>query len=170
MVHHVIMIHVYTGNGKGKTTAALGLLTRAIGAGWKVAVVQFLKNDPTYGEYCFWRDKLPWYQFGGPGFVNPQQPRPIDYEQAVAALNKAVELAGQCDLLICDEINVALAWGLIKLNDLEPLWDAAKNCELVLTGRGALPEVIERADLVTEMREIKHYYNNGVQARQGVEF
>jgi cob(I)alamin adenosyltransferase len=168
------MIHVYTGDGKGKTTAALGLGMRAAGHGKKVLMVQFMKGRTNYGELESAK-KLPGFsivQFGRPDFVDKTNPDPRDVEGAREALSYSAEAAKlrSCDVLILDELNVALDFGLVTLSEVKNLLAARpEGMEIVLTGRNAPPEIIEMANLVTEMREVKHYYRNGVQAREGIE-
>jgi cob(I)alamin adenosyltransferase len=165
---------VYTGNGKGKTTAALGLALRAVGRGLKVCVFQFIKGGGPYGEHLI-ADKLaPFFtiiQTGQPGWVNT---RDITADRSIAqeALVRAKELliSGEYDLFICDEINGAVGFGLVDVEQvLELIRMRPEKVELVLTGRNAHERVIEASDLVTEMREIKHYYKAGVPARTGIE-
>jgi cob(I)alamin adenosyltransferase len=167
-------IQVYTGNGKGKTTAALGLALRAVGRGLKVCVFQFIKGGGRYGEHLAADRLAPLLtiiQTGRPGWVNT---RDITEDRRVAqeALVKAGELltSGEFDLFVCDEINGAVGFGLIDVEQvLELIARKPPQVELVLTGRNAHQLVIEAADLVTEMREIKHYYAAGVPARTGIE-
>jgi cob(I)alamin adenosyltransferase len=165
---------VYTGNGKGKTTAALGLALRAVGRGLKVCVFQFIKGGGPYGEHLI-ADKLaPLFsiiQTGQPGWVNTKD---ISADRTIAqeALVRAREMliSGDFDLFICDEINGAVGFGLIDVEQvLELIRLRPEKVELVLTGRNAHERVVEAADLVTEMREIKHYYKAGVPARTGIE-
>jgi len=166
-------VHVYTGNGKGKTTAAFGLAMRARGRGKKVCIIQFMKPDEGYGEQISARKLgIELHAFGTNRFVNKKNPRKEDIERAEQALQFAREkLREDYDLLILDEINVALDFNLIKLDDVMELIDSLpEKTELVLTGRYAKPEIIEKADLVTEMREVKHYYTKGVMAREGIEY
>jgi len=165
---------VYTGNGKGKTTAALGLALRAVGRGLKVCVFQFIKGGGPYGEHLI-ADKLaPFFtiiQTGQPGWVNTRDitaDRSIAQEALVRA--KGLLISGDYDLFICDEINGAVGFGLVDVEQvLELIRQRPEKVELVLTGRNAHERVIEAADLVTEMREIKHYYKAGVPARTGIE-
>lgn len=169
------MIHVYTGEGKGKTTAAFGLALRAVGSGKKVVVVQFLKGRKDVGEYKMGNklQGMEVHQFGRPDFVDPLKPLPIDFELAQEGLRFAKKCMEEKppDLLILDEVNVALKFGLLKVNDVLALMrNAPVKMELVLTGRHAPAEVIEKADLVTEMKEISHPFEEGVPAREGVEF
>jgi cob(I)alamin adenosyltransferase len=170
------LIQVYTGDGKGKTTAALGLAVRAIGHGLKVFVVQFMKGNIDYGEIqCSHRlhPNLTIKSMGRETFVSKSNPDPIDVQCAVDAFalgEKAVQ-SENFDMVILDEINVAVDYGLIPLKSvLELMERKPSTVELVFTGRNAKKEVIEGADLVTEMIERKHYYRKGVIARKGFEF
>ncbi len=167
-------LHVYTGDGKGKTTAAIGLSIRAAGAGMKVLIVQFIKGGH-YSEINALKplgDRITVRQYGLGRFINGQ-PTPEDVRAAQEGLAEiATLMKNGCDvdLIVLDEANVAVACGLF---DTEALLDVI-NCrpesvELVITGRDADPRVIEKADLVTEMRAVKHYYQNGVMARAGIE-
>jgi cob(I)alamin adenosyltransferase len=169
------MVQIYTGDGKGKTTAALGLALRASGQGLSVYIVQFMKGWPFYGELETMKHlpNVTLRQFGRPDFVNKGNPDPIDVRMAQEALDHArqVVMAGQHDLVILDEVNVALDFGLIKLDDvLDLLASRPPQVELVLTGRNAPAALIARADLVTEMLQIKHPFSEGVEARKGIEF
>ena len=166
-------VQVYTGDGKGKTTAALGLALRAAGAGLRVYFGQFIKNAD-YSEIkalARFADCITVRQFGRGCFLLTE-PAPEDRAAARRALD-AIGLAlvsGDYDLVIADEANVAVALGLIEPNDLVSLIDRRpEQVELVLTGRGAPDAVLARADLVTEMRCVRHYYDRGVLARQGIE-
>jgi cob(I)alamin adenosyltransferase len=167
-------VQVYTGNGKGKTTAALGLALRAVGRGLKVCVFQFIKGGGPYGEHLIAEKLAPLLtiiQSGRPGWVNTNDIRE-DRRIAQKALLQAQEIltSGAYDLVVLDEINGAVSFGLIDVEQvleliaLKPEW-----IELVLTGRNAHERVMEAADLVTEMREIKHYFSAGVPARTGIE-
>jgi cob(I)alamin adenosyltransferase len=167
-------VQVYTGTGKGKTTAALGLALRAVGRGLKVCVFQFIKGGGPYGEHLVAAKLAPLLtitQSGRPGWVNPQDIGE-DRRLAQAAFEQAKVLltSGEYDLLVLDEINGAVGFGLIDVEQvLELIRLRPVGVELVLTGRNAHERVIEAADLVTEMREIKHYYKAGVPARIGIE-
>jgi cob(I)alamin adenosyltransferase len=167
-------IQVYTGNGKGKTTASLGLALRAVGRGLKVCVFQFIKGGGRYGEHLAAEKLAPLLtiiQTGRPGWVNTNDITE-DRRTAQEAFVRAKELlvSGDYDLFICDEINGATGFGLIDVEQvLELIGAKPEKTELVLTGRNADERVIEAADLVTEMREIKHYYKAGVPARTGIE-
>lgn len=169
------LIQVYTGKGKGKTCAALGLAMRAAGHGLNVHIVQFMKGWPHYGELRS-VERLPNItirQFGRPGFVDRENPDPEDVRLAQEALEhgRRAMLSGDYDIVVLDEVNVALEFGLVQLSDVLSLMEEKpEKVELVLTGRGAHPEVIKRADLVTEMLDIKHPYYEGVKARRGIEY
>ncbi|MDX9840517.1 MAG: cob(I)yrinic acid a,c-diamide adenosyltransferase [Desulfobulbus sp.] len=166
-------VQVYTGDGKGKTTAALGLALRAAGAGLRVYFGQFIKNAD-YSEIkalARFSDTITVHQFGRGCFLLTE-PAPEDREAARRALDGIGEalVSGDYDLVIADEANVAVALGLIKPDDLVSLIDLRpEQVELVLTGRGAPEAVLARADLVTEMRCVRHYYDRGVLARRGIE-
>ena len=166
-------VQVYTGDGKGKTTAALGLALRAAGAGLRIYFGQFIKNAD-YSEIkalARFADCITVRQFGRGCFLLTE-PAPEDRAAARRALEGLSEAltSGNYDLVIADEANVAVAHGLIEPNDLVSLIDLRpEQVELVLTGRGAPDAVLARADLVTEMRCVRHYYDRGVLARQGIE-
>ncbi len=169
------LVMVYTGDGKGKTTAALGLGVRAVGHGLKVLMIQFMKGSPSYGEIRA-TSLLPGFkvvQFGLETFVDKANPSRADLDEAQAGwarAKKALE-EKECDLLILDEANVAVEYQLISLAQLVELIDLRPaEMDLVITGRWAHPEVIARADLVSEVREIKHHFRAGIQAREGIEF
>jgi len=166
------MIQVYTGNGKGKTTAALGLALRASGAGLNVYIGQFVKGR-CYSEIrALKKNKIKVEQFGRGCFIK-KTPGKIDVQMALSGLKRINEiiLARKYQVVILDEINVAVKLELIPLSDLLKLIkDTPKNMELVLTGRDAHLRVIKLADLVSQVKEIKHYYAKGVKARRGIEF
>jgi cob(I)alamin adenosyltransferase len=169
------LVQVYTGNGKGKTSAAFGLALRAIGRGLKVYIIQFIKGGFDYGE-LYIVDKLPnltLKAFGRGQFITSKPPDKMDValaEEALSLARKVVE-SGEYDMVILDEINVALNLKLISLEKvLELIKNKPEHVELVLTGRYAPGEIIEVADLVTEMREIKHPYKKGYPARMGVDY
>ncbi|QSV45207.1 cob(I)yrinic acid a,c-diamide adenosyltransferase [Geobacter benzoatilyticus] len=168
-------IQVYTGNGKGKTTAALGLAFRALGRGLRVFMVQFMKGGGPYGEHAAaerFSSDFTIVQTGRPGWVNRENPDPEDVRLAGAALEtaRAALTGGEYDLVILDEVNGAVSFGLLNAEDVLELMAQKPSCvELVLTGRSADERIIAAADLVTEMREIKHYYRAGIPARVGIE-
>jgi len=168
------LVHIYTGPGKGKTTAALGLGLRAAGAGYKVHVIQFMKGR-RYSEIDS-IEKLPDFtisQHGRDEFVSKENPEKIDIDLAQKGFSFAKEIiqSGKYDLIILDEINVAIDFNLISLDDvLKLINEKPEKLELVLTGRYADPKLIQIADIVTEMLEIKHPYQKGIQARKGIDF
>ncbi len=169
------LIQVYTGDGKGKTTAALGLALRAAGHGLKTCIIQFMKGWSFYGELGSVEmiPDITLHQFGRSEFVYKDRLDPEDISQARQALDHTRQImeSGDCDLLVLDEINVALDFGLIGLEEVLALLESKpQQVELILTGRNAHPDVICRADLVTEMREVKHPYTKGVQGRKGIEY
>ena len=166
-------VQVYTGDGKGKTTAALGLALRAAGAGLRVWIGQFIKGMK-YSELralARHRGAIEVHQFGRGCFIR-SAPTETDIECARRGLVEARRILeeGRHDVVILDEANIAAKLGLISAEDLCSLIDARPDgVELVLTGRSAPKEVLEKADLVTEMREVRHYYRRGVMARTGIE-
>ncbi len=169
-------IQIYTGDGKGKTTAALGLAFRAIGHHYKVFMIQFMKGCIEYGELETARQLAPYMtivQMGRDTFVNKENPDPVDIELAQKGVALALEVMAknQVDILILDEINVAVDYGLVSLEQaIELMEKKPPDMELIMTGRYAHPELVKRAHLVTEMVEIKHYYSLlGVDAREGIE-
>jgi cob(I)alamin adenosyltransferase len=166
-------VQVYTGDGKGKTTAALGLALRAAGAGLRVFIAQFVKGQP-YSEHQALEKLSPAItvkQYGREGFIH-DQPGQADVAAARAGLEEVrqVVAAGQHQVVILDEANIATHFGLFSVQDLLELIESKPaHVELVLTGRRADPALVQRADLVTEMLDIKHYYHDGVPARKGIE-
>jgi cob(I)alamin adenosyltransferase len=171
-------VHVYTGDGKGKTTAALGLSLRALGAGLDVYIGQFIKGM-RYSEIAalealdgaLGAGRLEVRQYGRGCFIG-REPEASDFEAAQAGLAAARDavMSEDWDLVILDELNVALSKGLVAESDVIDLLERRPaSVELVLTGRGAPGAVLARADLVTEMRCARHYYEAGVQARDGIE-
>lgn len=166
-------VQVYTGNGKGKTTASLGLALRAAGAGMKVYIAQFLKRGD-YSEIKAlerFSDLITIEQFGRGKFIKGR-PSPEDIAAGLNGLEKIDSMltSGRFQVIIMEEVNVAVMCGLFPVSRLLKLINKKPgDIELVLTGRGAVPEIIAKADLVTEMKEIKHYYHQGVQARVGIE-
>ncbi len=167
-------IHVYTGSGKGKTTAALGLGIRAAGAGMKIHMVQFMKGR-RYSEIDTIEniENFTITQYGRDEFVSKENPDKIDIDLAQKGFKYAKDIIdnGKYDMIILDEINVAVDYNLIALKDLIKLLEGKpEKLELILTGRYAHPEIVRYADLVTEMLEIKHPYQQGITARKGIDF
>jgi cob(I)alamin adenosyltransferase len=168
------LVQVYTGNGKGKTTAALGLALRAVGRGLRVYMMQFMKGQ-SYSELVSAQRLAPQLtleQVGRDCFIRKGAVDPVDVQMAQEAFARARNLvvSGEYDLVILDELNCAVDFELIAVADaLELIRAKAPRTELVMTGRNACPEVIAAADLVTEMREIKHYFNAGQPSRPGIE-
>ena len=167
-------IHVYTGNGKGKTTAAIGLAVRATGAGKKVYFGQFMKEGD-YSEIKILKERFPdidLFQYGSDGFVLGRNPTENELSQGENGFKHAYDalMSENYDVVILDEINVALFINLISLCDVKKLIENKPNhTELILTGRYANDEIIEMADLVSEIKEVKHYFQKGVSARKGIE-
>jgi cob(I)alamin adenosyltransferase len=169
------IVQVYTGNGKGKTTAAFGQALRAVGQGFRVCVIQFMKGRK-YGELLAAERSLPnmtIHLAGMDSFVMRENPAPIDIELACEGLElarKAVA-SGDYDMVILDEINVAIDFKLIPLSCvIDLIRTRPPAIDLVLTGRYAAPEIMEIADTVSEIREIKHHYNAGIKDRAGIEY
>ena len=169
------LVQVFTGEGKGKTTAALGAVIRALGHGLRVYIVYFMKSDYSYGERNI-LSKLPditMASFGSLEFVDPANVKPEEKEQARQALAATREamLSGNYDLIVLDEINLAVAWKLVELDEVVRLiTDKPQNVELILTGRQADTKLVQVADLVTEMLKIKHPYDKGLTSRKGIEY
>ena len=167
-------IQIYTGDGKGKTTAAIGLSVRAVGAGKKVFFAQFVKGQ-IYSEVKAILQYLPNItikQYGLECFIY-HKPKQEDVDAARKGFEEVSEiiLSGKCDVVVLDEANIAIYYQLFSVEELiEVLKRKPEQTEIIITGRNAPVELIEFADLVTEMKEIKHYYTQGIQARVGVEF
>jgi cob(I)alamin adenosyltransferase len=168
-------VQVYTGNGKGKTTAALGLAVRAAGAGLRVYILQLMKEYPYSELVALSRhaDRITIEQACGDAFVDRREPAPPEEKAtAAAALDRAhtAMVSGTYDVVVLDEVCVSIHFGVITIDQLLELIDARpETVELVLTGRYCPEAVLERADLITEMRELRHYYTRGVLARKGIE-
>ena len=166
-------VHVYTGEGKGKTTAALGLSLRAAGAGLRVFFAQFIKADE-YSEIKALKrfsDLITVEQFGLGGFIggNPSS-EDIEAAQKGVARVKDIISSDKYDVVVLDEANIAVNYKLISEQDLLDIIEAKpNNLELVITGRNASSKVMDKADLVTQMKAVKHYFQNGVEARVGIE-
>jgi cob(I)alamin adenosyltransferase len=166
-------VQIYTGDGKGKTTAALGLALRAAGAGLRVFIAQFLKCQTSSELKSLLRlaPEITVRQYGRPSFINGE-PTPEDIAAAERGLHEARDalLSGKYDVLILDEINIALHFRILPVESILSFIDEKpEGVELILTGRNADPRLIDRADLVTEMRDVKHYFKKGIPARPGIE-
>jgi len=166
-------VQVYTGDGKGKTTAALGLALRASGHGLRSYIGQFMKGQ-RYGELEALRDHplITIEQYGDVRCIRREEVTPEHVAQAQQGLDRVrrVLLSGEYDIVVLDEVNVTIWFGLLAVEDVLALLDQRpEHVEMVLTGRRAPQELIDRADLVTEMRMVKHYYEQGVVAREGIE-
>ena len=169
------LVQIFTGNGKGKTTAALGTILRAAGHGLKIFIVFFMKGDYEYGEFSslLKLSNIDVLKSGFRQFTDPLNIKPEEKEQAetaLAAARKAM-LGGDYDLIVMDEVNVALEYHLIELDEIIKLIkDKPPGVELILTGRYADNALIEMADLVTEMVKVKHPFDKGIKARKGIEY
>lgn len=170
------LIIVHTGNGKGKTTAALGMILRSLGHGYKVAIVQFIKGawEPSEKKvFSLWADQLEFHAMGE-GFTWETQDRDRDLEKAQAAWQKGLEYIRNPDfkLVLLDEINIAIELGYLRVEEIVlGLEQKPADNHVILTGRGAPPALIECADLVTEMTLVKHpFRDQGVKAQPGIEF
>lgn len=170
------LLMVYTGNGKGKTTAAFGLGLRAWGHGQRVFLIQFMKGDESYGEVQAVRRALPGFtvvQSGLPTFVRKGVLTSRDLELAGQGLELARRIlrAGEHELVILDEINVAIDYGLVPLQEVTDVCrDRPPHVTLVLTGRYAHPDILSLADTVSDVQEVKHHYRSGVAAQAGIEY
>jgi len=169
------LVEVFTGNGKGKTSAALGVMLRAAGQGLRVHIIYFMKGDYPYGERKMFAllPNVTFESFGHEHFVNTANIKPEEREQARQGLKAARRAitSGDHDLVVLDEINIAIAWKLIGIEEvLQLIEDKPQNLELILTGRHADPRLIDRADLVTDMVEIKHPFTKGIKARRGIDY
>lgn len=172
---HVGLVQVLTGNGRGKTTAALGTVLRAVGQGLRVHIVQFMKGTYPYGEQkaLALLPNVTLARFGKLDFVDPHHIKEDEREEARRALTAGREAihSGAYDVVVLDEINIASAWGLVPVEDvIELIRNKPPGVEIILTGRYADPRIIEAADLVTEMVEVKHPYQKGIKARKGFEY
>ena len=170
------LVLIHTGAGKGKTTAAFGAAFRALGQGFSVLIMQFMKGQKNIGEIkALTRIDLPLEikQFGRPVFFKSRACEPIDIYLATNGLAAFCEAmaGGRYDLIILDEIIMAIDYGLLKLEEVKKaIAQKPAELHLILTGRNAPAELIEIADLVTEMREIKHHYSKGIPAQKGIEY
>lgn len=171
------LIMVFTGSGKGKTTASLGMAIRAWGQGMRILILQFIKGNWKYGELLA-AEKLGeniQMRQAGEGFINFKDEKL--FKEHCKAARRALEeteqemFSGNYDIIILDEINYAVSFGLVNSNDVVRLIkNKPAQLHLALTGRNVAPEVVELADLVTEMKDIKHPYSQGVKAQKGIEF
>ena len=167
-------VHVYTGNGKGKTTAAFGLALRAAGAGLKVFIGQFIKGKPYNENDVITKhlENITVKQYGLGCFIIGD-PTEEDFKAARNGLTEISKMVkeNKFDMVVMDEVNIALYYNLFEVDELIEIIDnRPENMEIILTGRYAPQKLIQYADLVTEMKEIKHYYNNGIKARKGIEY
>jgi cob(I)alamin adenosyltransferase len=167
-------VHVYTGDGKGKTTAAIGLAVRAAGHDFRTYIGQFMKGQ-AYGELVALQHlpKVTVEQYGDEGCIRKEEVTEKHVAHATAGLERARKamLSGEYDLVVLDEVNVAIWFGLLAEEAvLQLLEERPAETELVLTGRRAPQSILDRADLITEMRELRHYYTKGVMARRGIEY
>jgi len=169
------LVEVFTGNGKGKTSAALGVVLRALGHGFRVCIIQFMKGNYPYGEQKTLAS-LPGVKlmiFGRVSFVDPNNVEDEDRQEGRKAFEAAREavFSGDYDLIVLDEINVASAWGLVDIEEvLKLVGDKPEEVELILTGRYADRRLVRVADLVTEMVDIKHPFDEGIEARAGLDY
>jgi cob(I)alamin adenosyltransferase len=172
------LVIVYTGNGKGKTTAALGMALRAVGHGYKICMIQFIKGSWHYGEMTSSKRLEPEFELiaAGKGFVGIIDDKtPLDVHKKIAQeavqLSKEKILSEKYDIVILDEINYAVNLGLVDVSQvLDLIKHKPATLTLVLTGNHAKDEVIDVADLVTEMKEIKHPFKRGIRAKKGIDF
>lgn len=169
------LVQIFTGEGKGKTSAALGTAIRALGHGLRVGIFVFMKGDYPYSEWNFLSNlpNVKIVRFGFRTFTDPQNIKPEEAAQARKALAAAREamLSGNFDLVILDEVNVVTAWKLVAVDEVVKLIRGKPvNVELILTGRYADQKLIELADLVTECVKIKHPYDKGIGARAGIDY
>ncbi|UCE36290.1 MAG: cob(I)yrinic acid a,c-diamide adenosyltransferase [Thermoplasmata archaeon] len=168
------LVQVYTGDGKGKTTAALGLALRACGHGLSVFMIQFMKGDIEYGELraAQWIPNLTIVQYGRPNFVDKKKPKEEDIQFAREALAHAKDVVqkGEHDIVILDELNVAIDYKLVDIEVVLTLIDnKPANVEIVITGRNAHEKILKKADLITSMENVKHPFEKGTIARKGIE-
>ena len=167
-------IQVYTGDGKGKSTAAFGLAMRAVGRGLRVLILQFMKADPTWGEIVSAQKLgIEVAQCGLDHWVIKGEASEDDLVAAEAGFERARErvCSGEYDVVVLDELVTAVFFELVTVDAVLALFFARPSCvELVLTGRRCPPQIVAAADLVTEMRPLKHYYDAGVEAREGIEY
>ena len=170
------LIHIYTGDGKGKTTAALGLALRAIGAGKKVVIVQFIKKGNNSEHKAIKKYRLPMeIKSFGIGFykiLGDNKPKTAHQKAAQKALEYAQKIIADNihDIIILDEINIAISLKLIQVKEVIRIITMPNNAEVILPGRGLHPELKKYAHLITEMKKNKHYFDGGIKARKGIEY
>lgn len=169
------MVEIFTGNGKGKTSAALGITLRALGHGLRVYIVFFMKGDFPYGEQKILSElsNVTFDRFGFEAFVDPANVKPEEKEEARKALQAARQalLSQKYDIVVLDEVNVAAAWNLVDIEDvIKLIREKPEKVELILTGRYADERLIAMADLVTDMVKVKHPYDKGVLSREGIDY
>jgi cob(I)alamin adenosyltransferase len=169
------LLYLYTGEGGGKTTAALGLALRSVGHGHKVVIIQFMKGRKNVGEYKIARRLHPHYeiyQFGREEFIDLKNPSREDKELAEKGLKFAREmLAAKPNLLVLDELNLAASVGLVNIKDVIKMLDGApEGTVIAITGRHAPKELIDRADFVNEVKDIKHPFKKGIPAQEGIQY
>lgn len=169
------MVEIFTGNGKGKTSAALGITLRALGHGLRVYIVFFMKGDFPYGEQKILSElsNVTFDRFGFETFVDPANVKPEEKEEARKALQAARQalLSQKYDIVVLDEVNVAAAWNLVDIEDvIKLIREKPEKVELILTGRYADERLIAMADLVTDMVKVKHPYDKGVLSREGIDY
>jgi len=169
------LVEIFTGNGKGKTSAALGVVLRASGHGLRVHIIYFMKGNYPYGEQKVlpYLPNISFKTFGQEEFVDPNNVKPEEREQGRQALEEAQRalLSDKYDLVVLDEVNVAVAWKLVDLEEvIKVIEKKPADVELILTGRYASEKLIELADLVTEMTEVKHPYQKGIPSRMGIDY
>ncbi len=169
------LVELFTGDGKGKTSAALGVVLRAVGQGLRVHIIYFMKGDFPYGERnaLSHLPNVSFQSFGHLHFINPEDVKEDEREQARQALRAARQAigSGDFDLVVLDEVNLAACWKLIEVDDvLRLIEEKPDSVEVILTGRRADERLVEKADLVTEMVEVKHPFRRGIEARKGFDY
>lgn len=168
-------MEIFTGDGKGKTSAALGVALRALGHGRRVHIVYFMKGNFPYGEQKILSElpNVTFARFGFESFVDPANVKPEEKEEARKALEAARKamLSLEYDMVVLDEVNVAVAWNLVDIDEvIKLISDKPEKVELILTGRYADPRLIKLADLVTDMVKVKHPYDKGILSREGIDY
>ena len=169
------LVEIFTGDGKGKTSASLGIALRAAGHGLRVHIVFFMKGEFPYGEQKILAElpNITFARFGFETFVEPTDVKPEEKEEGRKALEEARKamLSLEYDVIILDEVNVAVSWKLIDIEEvIKLIKDKPENVELILTGRYADARIIELADLVTDMVKVKHPYDKGILSRRGIDY